>query len=313
VTWTAPSGGTAYVAVGDSYSAGEGLYPYLPGSDEVSPKNVCHRSADAYGPLLDRDVASLGAMTFGACSGAVTDDFYTANPGNSGEPPQLQRLGPDTKTVTLTIGGNDAGFVEVLTRCIYGPRAPGAKGCAKDKTFVTTTQRRIAALATGGRTAPGGRPIHALHALLGDVHRAAPNAQIYVANYPRLFGDPPRNLVRQHTSKACEVGTATQGIITARYRIDVHDVDWINDLSRRLNRVILDEINKARKARLPVTFVPASREFLGHGLCDRSTPWVHGLLIDPNANPPQQSGSFHPTQDGQRLGYEAAFRTAGIH
>jgi lysophospholipase L1-like esterase len=312
VTWMAATRDTAYVALGDSYSAGEGLYPYLSGSDQVSPRNTCHRSEDAYGPLLHRDVPSLGAITFAACSGAVTDDFYVTNPNNNGEPRQLDRLGAATKVVTLTIGGNDAGFEDVLTKCIYGPEAPGARGCAKDETFVTATQARISALATGRGKTTAGRPIHALHTLLADIHHEAPNARIYIANYPRLFGNPPENGGKPlKQGQACEVGSVTEGLFTAHYRIGVEDIDWINELSWRLNRKILDEVKAAQKAGVPAVYATASREFLSHGLCDRSSPWIQGLLIDPVAKKPQ-SGSFHPTEDGQQLGLETAFRKAGI-
>jgi hypothetical protein len=56
---------------------------------------------------------------------------------------------------------------------------------------------------------------------------------------------------------------------------------------------------------VPVTYVgtvPAL--FSTHGLCDSGTPWFHGLSFDLTGPDP---GSFHPNQDGQQNGYEAAF------
>ena len=96
-----------YVALGDSYSSGEGTGNYLPGTDDPSLFDTCHRSPHAYGPLLDTE-RRLGSIVFAACSGAVTDDMYVANLSNPNEPPQFSRLSSSTKIVTLTIGGNDA-------------------------------------------------------------------------------------------------------------------------------------------------------------------------------------------------------------
>ena len=56
-----------YVALGDSYSAGEGITPFQPGS----PRN-CDRSPQAYPLLLEFEQEV--SVTFEACSGAVTQD-----------------------------------------------------------------------------------------------------------------------------------------------------------------------------------------------------------------------------------------------
>src|SRR3954468_17602736 len=70
----------AYVALGDSYSSGEGNRGYVPPTD--TPANKCHRSPHAYGVRLQHDVPTLGRLVFHACSGAVTDDFYTKGASN---------------------------------------------------------------------------------------------------------------------------------------------------------------------------------------------------------------------------------------
>lgn len=146
-----------YAALGDSYSSGEGNPPYEPGSTpppEPEPENpssldTCDRSEAAYGPMLDHDMG-LGRMTFGACSGAVTDDFFHTNPGNPTEPKQMTWLNPGIKTVTLTIGGDDGGFASVLNRCVAGPRSiwhSESFGCSKDKLLRAETTTRLSALA----------------------------------------------------------------------------------------------------------------------------------------------------------------------
>src|SRR5216683_7323066 len=49
-TPTAPQAGVNYVALGDSYSAGQGNPPFLPPTD--GPSNFCHRSSAAYSQVL---------------------------------------------------------------------------------------------------------------------------------------------------------------------------------------------------------------------------------------------------------------------
>lgn len=105
------------VIMGDSYSAGEGAGNYTTNTatdvDTDSVQNSCHRSYDTYGKDL------YPQRTILACSGAVTDDFWSSqNPGN--QPAQLDML-RDVQTapdmVILTVGGNDVGFANVLKNC----------------------------------------------------------------------------------------------------------------------------------------------------------------------------------------------------
>lgn len=112
--------GATYVAMGDSYSSGKGNPPYEVGTDVGgSYENRCHRSSQAY-PRLLQDSLSLDSVAFVACSGATTADVLY---GGSGEgswdgSPQVDALSEDTEIVTITIGGNDAGFQEYLFGCI---------------------------------------------------------------------------------------------------------------------------------------------------------------------------------------------------
>jgi lysophospholipase L1-like esterase len=90
----------SYVALGDSYSSGVGTRVYY--NDGTS----CQRSPDAYGPLVGS--ARGYTLSFQACSGAKTTNV------NSN---QLGTLSSTTNLVTITIGGNDAGFSNVILNC----------------------------------------------------------------------------------------------------------------------------------------------------------------------------------------------------
>jgi lysophospholipase L1-like esterase len=96
-----------YVALGSSYAAGPGLQPTVDGP--------CARSGADYPHLVaDRHRLSLVDVT---CSGATTADILTRSQPVSGGavPPQIDAVTPDTRLVTITIGGNDLDYVGALT------------------------------------------------------------------------------------------------------------------------------------------------------------------------------------------------------
>jgi len=143
----------AYVALGDSYSSGVGAGSYLRQS------GACLRSRRAYAYGLGRPVTS-----FRACGGARTDDVLSS---------QLDPFPADTRLVTITIGGNDAGFAGVLERCLFGsPRACGRRIDAAER-FV---RRELPAR---------------LRRVYAAIRERAPQATVVVAGYPRLFARRP--------------------------------------------------------------------------------------------------------------------------
>jgi lysophospholipase L1-like esterase len=89
-----------YVALGDSYSSGVGTRVFY------KEEGNCSRSPDAYGPKI---AAARGySLSFQACSGATTTEVNSK---------QLGTLSSSTSLVTITIGGNDAGFSNVIINC----------------------------------------------------------------------------------------------------------------------------------------------------------------------------------------------------
>lgn len=114
------SPGQSYVAMGDSFSSGEGNSPFETGTGS-SGVNECHRNSQAYPRLLQADTSlDLGLTAFVACSGATTSDvlYGGSDAGNWDEGPQVDALSEETDIVTITIGGNDVGFQEYLPSCV---------------------------------------------------------------------------------------------------------------------------------------------------------------------------------------------------
>ncbi len=143
----------SYVALGDSYSSGTGTRTYL--KDGTS----CQRSVYAYPSLIS---ASKGlTLNFRACSGATVADVTNT---------QLSALSTSTTRVSISVGGNDAGFADVLTECAQPGWASDCNGA------IDTAQAVI------NGTIPG-----RLSTLYASIRAKAPNAKVVVVGYPRIF------------------------------------------------------------------------------------------------------------------------------
>ena len=95
-----------YVALGSSFAAGLGLGPRDPGSPFV-----CMRSANGYPQQLAR-LIGLRLVDM-SCSGSTTTHILRGGQMFLG--PQIAAIGPNTRLVTITSGGNDVGYIGDLT------------------------------------------------------------------------------------------------------------------------------------------------------------------------------------------------------
>lgn len=149
----AHAAGKHLVALGDSYSSGVGTRSYY------SDSGACQRSPFAF-PVVD--AARVGAtLSFMACSGATTASVLNT---------QLGTLSGTTTHVTISVGGNDAGFSKVITTCAQPFWASDCNGAID----------RAQAFVRG--TLPG-----RLDSLYSAIRDSAPNAKVIVVGYPRLF------------------------------------------------------------------------------------------------------------------------------
>jgi lysophospholipase L1-like esterase len=143
----------SYVALGDSYSSGLGA------GDYISSGGSCDRSTRAY-PEQWAGSHSPASFVFAACAGATTSDVINS---------QVAALTGSTTLVSITIGGNDAGFSSVMETCVLHSTSTCLSAVATAKDFV----------------------IHKLPALLRNtlqaIHAAAPNARIILLGYPELY------------------------------------------------------------------------------------------------------------------------------
>ena len=107
-----------------------------------------------------------------ACSGATIANLTTGQtalaPDDRGQLVRLGELAP-ASAVLVTLGGNDAGFADVLRRCVLG-------SCV-----ALIAQRSDALAALGAR----------LEAAYRQIAAAAPGARVLVVGYPEIIPERP--------------------------------------------------------------------------------------------------------------------------
>lgn len=142
-----------YAGLGDSYSAGNGAF-------SANLNAGCGRNTYAY-PYLVAQSRLNTHLTFVACQGAVTDDVVNS---------QVNSLTAETDYVSITIGGNDVGFANLIFNCA-GSLSFNCENATNE------TKAKI----TNELPAKLDRAYAAIRA-------KAPNATVVVLGYPRLFG-----------------------------------------------------------------------------------------------------------------------------
>jgi lysophospholipase L1-like esterase len=263
----------SYVAMGDSYSSGEGASSFDPATD-IPSTNLCHRGNTDTWTISVAGYLGL-PRDFAACSGDVIPDITQYSdahvipapptaypkptppndlPAGWPEIPQLDhvsRLGT-TKLVTITISGNDIGFPSILRSCIFAfLNRTGGFGCAQrdQKLLSTAITRLTTGWKAGCYTLPGVDPntgktpqicsskdVPSLHALYEKIARLLPpGSKVEVVGYPRLFGKQTQFSFDSPTHRACKVRTA-DGFNAAV--IGSNDVAWLNAQAFNLNSTI---------------------------------------------------------------------------
>jgi lysophospholipase L1-like esterase len=154
----APAGAaaTGYVALGDSYSAGVGSGSYIGSSGD------CEDSTLAY-PYLWQAANHPSSFDFAACSGATVSTVLSS---------QMSGLNSTTGLVSITVGGNDAGFSSTMETCVLEGTSACESAVATAENYANTTL-------------PG-----TLAGLYTTIRKDAPNAKVVVLDYPHLYQVP---------------------------------------------------------------------------------------------------------------------------
>ena len=365
----------SYIALGDSYSSGEAGRDDAPSfvghyiTDNPAGKH-CRRWSEAYPVVIAEELLNDGVLnidvsfeTF-ACTGAETVNTYdsgdpdhngteqhlvgTRRPsihapsvGESGwEPRQVVSLEDahslaHVDMVTVTVGGNDAGFADVLTACAFVVTGAGCgEADLPGKYKVVEPRVRLA---------------------LTAIRNAAPTASIFVLGYPYLMphlagcGDvTPETVSKYEGSRNSQILTLL-GLSTGCVSAIVDFVDFVEGdrcASLRANQiyhaqpdfkgviadllayrfssslnieaseaVFLNGIADAINAKIKGAAIDAGVHFVdvtdtqssaqvpfdwrSHSPCG-AVPWINGFIADKRTSDGKSSASFHPTVAGHR-------------
>jgi GDSL-like Lipase/Acylhydrolase family len=317
-----------YVAMGDSYSAGEGVSPYYPGTD--TSKNTCHRSTRAYATMVTlpgqrEPIARQNphGFSFIACSGAETTGVTNAavNPVLSPKPvyavnarenqfnrswntdwgyvqnasPWASNGGPvegfqaansaltdRTALITISIGGNDSRFGDVLIGCLLAALKRG--DCASAGYTLTrhsTKKTDPTPLKVMEQTVIRYLTAHLVQTYLA-INFKAPSAEIIVVGYPLLFPERP--------ASKCDPGS----ILGKTAKISPAAQIMLNLFGNKLAAAISQAVSQARHDGVGIRYIDPRAAFSGHALCSRD-PWILPISVGKN-----KSSSFHPNLAGQQ-------------
>ncbi|KOU24262.1 hypothetical protein ADK52_14350 [Streptomyces sp. WM6372] len=296
--------------------------------------NACHRSKYAWSRLarLADSATPIGARADAwdpevdhkllACSGARTkellpskavrpDERITDADGKGAaerfhEVSQLDAgfLDENTTLVTLSIGGNDAGFTSVLQSCVV---SVGDGNCQDEPLDAAKDPRP---LRETGPEVVRNKVIPSVDTVLRTIHNRAPNAKIVLMTYPRLI-----------SRQGICVGTTI--IVDGRavpIGINPSEADWVNESTEYLDNQLSSKVSAlALELNAPITIADPRQDLEGKAVCG-DPAGLHGftmtrtegetpMLPEPfdRIRPSQQT--FHPNREGTPLFANALNRT----
>lgn len=301
-------------STGDSFASGEGV---------LGNTGACAQSPSAYGPRgarLLRDAGwEIAIETFTACTGHLVEDVFnrrTATPtqGSLWEWGREQGGAERVDVLTISFGGNDIGFADVLADCLVGlPDSWGEfllGGIASSFTGCDISEQelitRAAALADPTRQGCTGRRADGtdgfdcqlvLEDRRGSIvdfyydlvaRHLTRRGRLYVVGYPRVFADTDQ--------WPAWAAVACQGVKRG-------DAEKLGRVAERLNNVLQDAVSRANQAlgSERVVFVDRFAIYRDgqHELCGRGEDWLNGIAYDRDGSGERRlETSFHPNAAG---------------
>lgn len=312
---TPSHGQLEYLALGDSFSSGEGdPGHYVAHTDDDNgsgPKELCHLGDRSY-PFLLANGMDLGArLTDGtqkwgsvACAGALTSDIdgqgsdeYMGQgsrlngfldsgqlkldalnemiPGRQKQIEFVKKYRP--RAVTLTAGGNDTLFSKVVIACV-SPYALGGGELAQTCSYAKDDQKKV----NIGSSILNLRG--KLTALYTELKSAGdPNVKLYVLGYPQFVSDQVAKTNSPiENAKTCGLNV----------RLNYDERRMVVESTKFLNSVIRSAADEAG-----AIYVDTESALVNHQLCDSSPlKAVNGITGVVN-----NSESFHPNSYGHSL------------
>lgn len=284
------------VSLGDSYSSGEGIEPFYGQelSNEQKVKNedwLAHRSEKSWSSLLQLPSVE-GTMGdnkgknwfFKAASGAVTENlnYSFTKEYNKGKcegrynlPPQLSifeeldNQGIEVDYVTITIGGNDVGFADIIRSCVFGSTYLNLSGLS-DKLDDTWEDFET----------EGGTKDRLIDAYI-SISEAAPEAEIIVAGYPQLLDKEGKGLF-----------------------MSKEEADEVNKNVSKFNDAIEEIVKTCEMSGLNINFVSVEGAFEGHEAYS-DNPYINEVMFGARGEDLKDfklasEYSIHPNEEGAK-------------
>jgi lysophospholipase L1-like esterase len=192
-----------YVALGDSYASGYGAGSY---SDECgrSPLGLPGLLGSEEQITLVADATCAGARAASVAGGPIDLPEQVAGVVDAGD------LSGDTSLVTISAGGNDAGFGEVVAACAIEPPAVCEQVIETQNESVFPVLERD------------------LAELYGAIRSAAPDAAVLVTGYPHLFSpDLGDSVLPRESQEAFNAGTDALNSLV-RGQAEAYDFTFID-------------------------------------------------------------------------------------
>jgi lysophospholipase L1-like esterase len=281
----APAAGLDYVALGDSYAAGFGL-----GDPTGRPVGACAQSAEDYphrvATALDLDLTDV------SCSSATTANVVDTR--QSGAAPQVDALGPSTRIVTVSIGGNDADVFGTAASCIaLGRTGPVFDAKATTRSCRETLDARgddTLARAIDSTTATG------LRRAFTAIRAEAPNARVFVVGYPAVFPDAAHTPASGCFRPVIDGTSLSEGLPRNGFPFTDVDVAYLSGVQAHLDTVL-----KRAAAAASFTYVDTLPGSQAHSACSRADPYIEGVSLVASAGFTKISlepGALHPNARG---------------
>jgi hypothetical protein len=290
-----------YVSMGDSYSAGEGMNCYfaVDGNDRI---DGCHRSRKSWA------VGWLpgSARKFVACTGAVSENVHLSRQDRRGATIQALALSPSVTGATISIGGNDAFFGDIVRSCLtlvvdqrigpdlpllhVGERLPGSTGTCSE---LLAKSERVIADELPGRLTSLYRALLARADGVERWRRDAPTGsnrqfRLVVVTYPDLFPSDLRGTASwPETGRFCRVANLeTNPNLAYRLGFGSGDVRRFRALQNQLNQTIRDAVGEIRAGGdTRIRIADAATRFPDRAnTCGREgqpAPFINGIFLSP--------------------------------
>lgn len=260
-----------WAAMGDSYASGIGAGE----RGSLSGDTSCSRYTEAYpnvmNVVLDSTAPDTREFFYVACSGAKTADVKDNQAGS---------FVGDIDIATLSVGGNDIGFFNLINNCIF-------------QFFITASCEEQISITQG---LIDSEDFHSnLDGVLSKILENARSSQfrLYMSGYAHFWN---------HDTTQCDDVSWSYWNRADPPKLTRDLRRALNDLTTNLNNAINDAVGRAngRDPRQPVVFVDYSGSFGGHRYCEegvnepdpnRGDTWffewetTEGVLLDETEHP----------------------------